>query len=167
MKYNRFEDKAIQILRVHLSDQYMRPQWSRIVDFMNDHREALNSSKGPKHEYTVSMLRNRHERMTKCCGKRKRNTCTKCGQLIRGHACLGECIEDDADDVVYNLLGFYKPLVREDDNWQMLAAVDSNANEEFMAPMEEHELDGLFEVFKSLDEDPKPISEYKAVWDDV
>ena len=57
MKYNKFEDQAIHILHGHMSDQYLRPQWGKIVKLMNRHRAALNASKGLDHyAYTVSMV---------------------------------------------------------------------------------------------------------------
>ena len=115
MKYNKFEDEAIQILRKHIADEYRRPKWGQIVDLMNSHRAALNASK--RSEYTVSMLRNRHQRMTSLThGKSKRNVCGKCGLLMRGHTCLGGCTEEDLDMIYNLLLGSNKPITEQDEN---------------------------------------------------
>ena len=175
MKYNKLEDKAIQILRDNISDDQLRPSWSKIVHLMNSHRAAL---KGPDHAYTVSMLRNRHQRMTKSGDKRKRNLCGTCGLLLRGHTCIGVGSQDvndgEADDVVYNLLGIDNPMKQSEIDKDMLHtltlsndACDQPMTSDTLEGMDDHELPALFELFRSYDEDPEPIEKYQVLWDSM
>ena len=168
MKYNKLEDKAIHILHGHMSGLDLRPQWGKIVNLMNSHRAALNASKElDDHAYTVSMVRNRHQRITKSADKRKRNRCGACGLLLRGHTCgVGE---DDTDDVVYNLLGI-KPT--KEQHGENLPAVSNDACvwspvTSDMLNSDDRELHALFELFQSYDEAPDPIEKYQLVWDSM
>ena len=173
MKYNRLEDKAIQILHNYHADDYKRPQWGQIVNLMNRHRKALNAAKASEH-YTVSKVRNRHQRMTRLThGKPKRNVCSKCGLLLRGHTCLGERREDVTDEV-YNLLGIKEPMTEQDEELPTEYALkipQSTATASFqmewtacLLPEEPHD---LFKLFQSYDEHPEPIENYQAAWDNV
>ena len=177
MKYNQLEDKAIQILRKHVADEYRRPKWGQIVNLMNSHRGALNAAKESE-EYTISMVRNRYQRMTRLTHvKPKRNVCSKCGLLLRGHTCLGDCKEDAAADVVYDLLGISKPTTEQDEDEEL--PLDSNDDSNLLSDtndgcefvldtaINEEELPGLFELFQRYDEHPDSIEHYKAVWDNM
>lgn len=173
MKYNKLEDKAIEILRDHITDDHIRPRWGKIVNLMNSHRAALQ---GPNHPYTISMVRNRHQRMTKSEHKRKRNKCGTCGRLLRGHTCIlgGFFGEEDAGNVVYNLLGIEKPTEQfeiVEDMLDMLTlpndACDQSMPSNTPEYMDGHELHALFELFRSYDESPEPIEKYQVLWDSM
>ena len=148
MQYTEFEDKAIQILRDHIiSDTSLRPRWRHIVDLMNAKRETLNASKGPEHEYTVAMLRNRYQRMTNTRAKRKR-THDKC---------------DDLADMVYNIFGIDNPNIKH-------LPVSNDVFEQIMlfdVGICERELYDFFELLRSYDDDPDPIEKYKVTWDSI
>ena len=173
MKYNKLEDKAIQILRDNISDDHLRPSWGKIVHLMNNHRAALH---GPSHPYTVSMVRNRHQRITKPDRKPKRNICGTCGVLLRGHTCIGIGSDDgeDADDVVYNLLGIDNPMKQSEIDKDMLHtltlsndACNQPMTSDTLKGMDDHQLPALFELFRSYDEYPEPIEKYQVLWDSM
>ena len=172
MKYNKLEDKAIQILRDNISDDHLRPRWSKIVHLMNSHRAALH---GPSHAYTISMVRNRHQRITKSDRMPKRNICGTCRQLQRGHTCIGikgEYADDgeDSDDVVYNLLGIDNPMKSEIDKDMLDLLTPSNdACDQPMTSdtLDDHELPALFELFRSYVDSPEPIEKYRVLWDSM
>ena len=169
MKYNKLEDKAIQILRDNISDDHLRPSWGKIVNLMNSHRAALH---GPTYAYTVSMVRNRHQRITKSVGKRKRNICGTRGCGTRGHTCIGVG-DEDPDDVIYNLLGINKPREQFEIDKDMLDMLTNKACDQSMTSddtlkgMDGHELHALFELFRSYDESPEPIEKYRVLWDSM
>ena len=76
-----------------------RPKWTEIQDIFND---EIADKTGKF--YTVSMLRNRLQRMRKGqkmlmqSKKRRRNRCGKCGQYMIGHSCTIENTTDDTND---------------------------------------------------------------------
>lgn len=171
MKYNKFEDRAIAILRDHMSDLHLRPQWSKIVKLMNSHRTDLNHLKTSDQDaYTISMVRNRHQRMTKHEMKRKRNICNKCGSLYRGHTCLGEHTEEDVVEVVCNILGIDTPTIRQDENVEE-PSLSNGACVEFltndMLKCRGYDTHSLLTLLQTYDETPEPLEKYQKAWDSI
>ena len=79
-----------------------RPRWTEIQEIFND---KIAEKTGKK--YTVSMLRNRFQRMEKGqkilmqSKKRKRNRCGRCGKYVIGHSCEAKIPEKiNTDDTL-------------------------------------------------------------------
>lgn len=87
MRYNIFEDAAIEFLCQTYLKKDQRPSWHKITKLMNAFRHYLISDDCTKPAYTEAMLRNRYQRLHNFAKRKYRNFCNRCGRLIRGHSC--------------------------------------------------------------------------------
>lgn len=77
MKYTASEDNMLVMLKEKHTHNH-RPAWKEITSEMN---------KVMGYNYTKAMLRNRDQRMRFGKISKKKNRCTICGKLKRGHTC--------------------------------------------------------------------------------
>ena len=155
MKYNKFEDKAIEILHYRICDENDRPKWSKIVECMNSNREALN---GPNHEYTVAMLRNRYQRMTKERMKKCRH---KQGDVCTRHS------YNEAEHAVYNIFGFDESIADQLEYFEDLSTIlhKQSTIDNSITGIGNAELPLLFDLMRSYEHTSTSINEYQILWD--
>ena len=94
VEYTNLEDALIkQLVKANIGKKTHRPRWHIIEDTMNSY---LNDQRVDilgrlrNEPYTISMLRNRYQRMKKVYvtkNGRKPNRCLRCGEIYRGHTC--------------------------------------------------------------------------------